>query len=315
MSKQPKRRPANKNRPQARKGRTAVAAKSARKGSDKTGWIVAAVVIVVGASLVFVFAKGTKSSATDPIKGRKDAPASLVKKVTTVSTDVTNKVGAGTVTSLPTKLPGPTLVTKDGKPRIIYQGAEYCPYCATERWGMVNALSRFGTFSKLKITTSAGLTQNGTPEVFPNTATFSFYGSTYKSDYVQFEPVEERTNSYGDLEKPTAEQSDLLGKYDSPPYVDQQSAGAIPFIDFANQYLISGASYDATVLKDNTHAQIAAAMNDPSTAIAKGAIGTANVMTATICSTTNNKPSNVCDQPAIKSIQSQLPTTVTTVPK
>ena len=95
MSKQPGRRPANKNRPQARKGRTAVAAKTARKGTNRTSWIIAIVVIAVGASLVFAFAKGSKSSATDPIKGRKPAPASLVKKVTTIPASVTNQVGAG----------------------------------------------------------------------------------------------------------------------------------------------------------------------------------------------------------------------------
>jgi hypothetical protein len=306
MSKQPGRRPANKNRPQARKGRTAVAAKSARKGTNRTSWIIAGVVIVVGASLVFVFAKGTKSSGTPPIKGRKDAPASLVKKVTTVPTSVTNQVGAGTVTGLPTKLPGPPLVTSDGKPRIVYIGAEYCPYCATERWAMVNALSRFGTFSGLAITTSAAVTQQGSPEVFPNTPTFSFYGATYKSDYIQFESVEQNTNSYGQLETPSAEQSGLLAKYDSPPYTDQAGASAIPFIDFANQYMISGATYDAQVLAGDTHAQVAAAMNDPTTAISKGAIGAANVITATICKTTGNKPTNVCSEPAIQAIEGQL---------
>jgi thiol-disulfide isomerase/thioredoxin len=308
MSKQPGRRPANKNRPQARKGRTAVAAKTARKGTDRTAWIIAVVVIAVGASLVFVFAKGSKTSSSDPIKGRKPAPASLVKKVTTIPASVTNQVGAGTVTGLPTKLPGPPLLTASGKPRIIYMGAEYCPYCATERWAMVNALSRFGTFSNLKITSSAAVTTEGSPEVFPNTPTFSFYGATYKSDYIQFEPVEQQNNSYGQLETPTAEQNDLLNKYDAPPYSD--TAGAIPFIDFANQYVSTGATYDAGVLANNTHAQIADAMNDPTTAIAKGSLGAANVLTATICKTTDNKPANTCNEGAIQAIQSQLPTTV-----
>ena len=96
-------------------------------------------------------------------------------------------------------------------------GAEYCPYCATERWAMVNALSRFGTFSGLKITTSAETTPQGTPEVFPNTPTFSFYGATYKSDYIQFEPVEEQDNSYEharDTDAPS--RRELVTKYDAP---------------------------------------------------------------------------------------------------
>ena len=43
----------------------------------------------------------------------------------------------------------------DGKPGVLYIGAEFCPFCATERWAMVNALGRFGTFSGLKITNSS----------------------------------------------------------------------------------------------------------------------------------------------------------------
>ena len=37
-----------------------------------------------------------------------------------------------------------------GKPEILYIGAEYCPYCATERWPLAVALSRFGTFTGLR---------------------------------------------------------------------------------------------------------------------------------------------------------------------
>ena len=40
----------------------------------------------------------------------------------------------------------------------------------------------------------------------------------------------------------------------------------------------------------------------------KGALGVANVITATICETTGNKPADVCTNPAIQSIQKQLPT-------
>jgi Domain of unknown function (DUF929) len=307
MSKQPGR-PSPKRRPQARKGRTAVAAKSAKKGTDRTAWIIVTLVIVVGGALVFVFASGSnKTTGTPYIKGREPAKASLVKAVTTIPQSTWTKVGAGSVTSLPTKLPGPALVTADGKPRMIYMGAEYCPFCATERWGMVNALSRFGTFSGLKITTSAQVTQSGAPETAPKTPSFSFYGAKYKSDYVQFESVEQEDNSYKPLETPTPEQQGYLTKYDAPPYVDEQSTGAIPFIDFANQYLISGASYDADVLQGKTHDEVGKAMSDTSTDIGKGALGSANVITATICATTGNKPTAVCNDPAIQAIQSQLP--------
>ncbi len=34
-------------------------------------------------------------------------------------------------------------------------GAEYCPFCAAQRWAMVNAFSRFGTFTGLTTTHSS----------------------------------------------------------------------------------------------------------------------------------------------------------------
>jgi hypothetical protein len=305
MSKQATRRPQPKRRPQQRKGRTAMAAKGAKGGNNRMLWITLTVVLVVGAGLIIAIASANKKKQAQGIKDRQSAPAALVAKVTSgVSNDVINAVGAGTTVKNPLTPVTPAVpVLKDGggKPRVVYMGAEYCPYCATERWAMVNALSRFGKFKNLKITTSGAA-----PEAFPNTATFSFYGSTYESPYIVFEPVEEQTNSDQPLETPTQEQSNLLAKYDvAPKYTDR--TGAIPFMDFANQYIISGASYDAGKLSGLEHQQIADAMANSSTDISKGAVGTANQMTAAICkSLTNNKPEAVCSQPAIVQIQKTL---------
>jgi thiol-disulfide isomerase/thioredoxin len=303
MSKQPGRRSAPKRRPQARKGRAVVAAKSAGKRSDRTSWIIAAVVIAVGVALVFAFAGGSHNTGSGAITGDQAAPASLVKAVTGVPQSVLNQVGTGTVTGLPGKLPGP-LLTSGGKPRIVYIGAEYCPYCATERWAMVQAFSRFGTFKNLKITTSSST------DVDANTPTFSFHGATYTSDYIKFESVEEENNKSKPLEQPTAEQAQLAAEFDTAPYTSggSTSGGTIPFIDIANEYIISGATYDVGVLQGQTHAEIGAALSDPTSAISQGAIGAANAMTAAVCKVTGNKPANVCTTSAITAIEAKLPT-------
>ena len=47
------------------------------------------------------------------------------------------------VTGCPAALTGPS-----GSPELFYYGAEYCPYCAAERWSVVIALSRFGTLQQ-----------------------------------------------------------------------------------------------------------------------------------------------------------------------
>jgi Domain of unknown function (DUF929) len=299
MSKQPNRRGAQKRRPQQRKGRTAMAAKGGR--SNRMTWILVGGVVVVGIALIAAFASSDKNSgASDYVKGEEPAPTALVSKVTGVSDDVINEVGPGSITSVPKKLPGPTLETGDGKPRVIYIGSDFCPYCATERWAMVNALSRFGTFEGLKITNSAKNTREGSPEVYPGTGTFSFNGATYTSDYLAFEPTEQVSNTYETLGTPTAEQQALFERYNS-------DGGGIPFIDFANEYMISGASYKPEVLQGKTREEIAAELSNASSDVTQGVVGTANVMTATICTLTDNQPANVCKNATIQTIQSQLP--------
>jgi len=192
-------------------------------------------------------------------------------------------------------------LTSGGKPEILYIGAEYCPYCATERWSMAVALSRFGTFTGLH-----GI-HSSSSDSYASTPTLTFYKSTYTSKYLTFTPVETQTEKQGvALQKTTAAQNALLTKYDGPPYVSQANAGAIPFIDFGGKYFIHGAQYNPQILSGQSWAQVAAALQDPSSAIAKGADGSANMITATICKTTNNQPSSVCTSPTIKTIEGQL---------
>ncbi len=195
---------------------------------------------------------------------------------------------------------GAEAITAGGKPRILYVGAEYCPFCAAERWSMAAALSRFGTFTNL------GTTASSATDTDANTATLSFHGSTFSSDKIAFTAYETTTNqqqsdgSYPPLDKvPSADQA-LLDKYDAPPYVDASSKGSIPFVDIGGKYLISGASYDPAVLAGKTHEQIADAMLDPSSAIAKAVLGTANVITAAICQLTGDTPSAVCSSPGVR---------------
>ena len=42
-----------------------------------------------------------------------------------------------------------TPLTDAGKPEVFYLGAEFCPYCAAERWPVVLALLQFGSFTGL----------------------------------------------------------------------------------------------------------------------------------------------------------------------
>ncbi|MDQ6839848.1 MAG: DUF929 domain-containing protein [Actinomycetota bacterium] len=204
--------------------------------------------------------------------------------------------GSGSVTA-PINFAGPPM-TANGKPSILYIGAEYCPYCAAERWPMVMALAKFGTFTNLGVTTSSSSDAN------PNTPTFSFHGSMYSSQYVNFTGVEEQDRTGGTLDKLTPAQDAVVKKYDFPPYVSSQ--GSIPFVIFGGKYLISGASYDASplanlsvgraadILSGNTDA--AAASTSKLAAVSLDTKATAAHIVGIVCSLTNNQPANVCSQ-------------------
>jgi hypothetical protein len=267
------------------------------------GSILGVVAIVVG----FIVFKTTQSPASTNSASATSAtgtalPASVIKDITSVPASTLTSVGTGTADPKSVSLVSSAKpLTSGGKPQVMYIGAEYCPYCATERWSMAVALSRFGTFSGLH-----GIHSSST-DVYPSTPTLTFYKSTYSSKYLTFTPVETQTEKQGTtLQKTTAAQNALLTKYDSPPYVAQANAGAIPFIDFGGKYFIHGAQYNPQILAGQTWAQVAAALKDPNSAIAKGADGAANMITATICKTTNNQPSSVCTSPTIKTIEGQI---------
>jgi hypothetical protein len=194
----------------------------------------------------------------------------------------------------------------EGKPEVLSIGAEFCPYCAAERWALAVALSRFGTFQNVGLTTSAA------DDVFPSTPTLTFYGSSFTSDVLSFVSVETETNArtgpgqgYAPLERMTLEQSRLIQTYDVAPYTPYP--GSIPFVLIGNKYVISGATYSPEVLQGSTWQQIADALSDPPSPIAQQVLGAANVITAAICELTGSQPADVCDSPGVRAGAAALP--------
>jgi len=250
-------------------------------------------VIAVFAALVI--AKSLQSSPK-PAKKSGGAPAAVVKNATTVPASAYDTIayqsGVGGLAHI-----GGTPLTQNGKPLIVYVGADYCPYCAAERWPLVAALSRFGTFSNL------GATHSATGDVYPDTATFSFHGATYTSKYLSFDSVElygnrPVGNTYPRLEKPTALESSLASKYDPK--------GTIPFIYLGN-WIQTSASYNPQVLAGMSMVEISQAMRNPQVVQSQAILGSANEFTAAICKLTNGQPANVCTSKGVAAAAKHLP--------
>lgn len=290
---------AARTRQQSARARIAAERAAARRAQVRnrmliTGGSILVVIAIVVTFVVIKTGRSTPGAAAGSPAGTV-LPASVSRQVTSVPASALNAVGGGSVTSYnpaPVKAVSGAPLTRSGKPEMLYIGAEFCPYCAELRWSMAVALSRFGAFS----TPLRGIHSSST-DVDPSTATLTFYKAGYSSKYLAFTPVENEKVDRSPLQATTPQQQAIWDKYDANSY---------PFIDFGNKYTVTAPLYDPQVLQGKTWAQIAAALHDPSSPIAQGAIGAANYMTAAICKMTGNQPASACAAPAISALQAKL---------
>lgn len=141
--------------------------------------------------------------------------------------------------------PSAQLLIQNGKIVVVYVGAEWCPYCAAEKWALVDALSNFGTWSNLQSTYTAP--ESIEPQL-PNIPTFTFVNASYHSDYVIFMPVELQDRYGKPLQEMNQIQRELINKYD--PQI------SIPFISIGGVYYRIGSNVNPTLLKGLTFEQV-----------------------------------------------------------
>jgi len=282
---------AERNRTQSARERIAAQQRQAKEAERRRRLIAISgiTLVVLAVVAIILISQLNKKSQSGGSNGA--LPASVQSNLS-VPGSVLAAVGIGSSSTSAIKpVTGPPL-TSGGKPEMLYIGAEWCPYCAAERWAMAVALSRFGTFSPLK-----GIHSSAT-DVYPNTATLTFYNSTYTSKYLVFTPVENQDVNKNTLVTPTSAQQALWTKY-SPP------GNAYPFINIGSRF-IAGVTYIPQVLQGLSWTQIAADLHKPSTAVAQGADGSANLFTAAICKITNNQPANVCTTAPVSTLEGQI---------
>ncbi|MEO3936625.1 DUF929 family protein [Dermatophilaceae bacterium Soc4.6] len=244
----------------------------------------AVVVLVIGA-VVFAALKAPKGAVTSA-KTSGTISDTLAKALSSVPATAFDTVGLGTAQGNVIKAKTGDVALKDGKPRIVYVGAEFCPYCASERWALVTALSRFGTFTGLDYAVSSA---NDTPA---NVPTLSFKDAKYTSDYLTFESYEVSDRDQKPLQK-LPDDVAALQKADDPQ-------GSIPYIFYAGKAFQSGSAYDGSVLADSPQDTIGTQVGDPTTAISKGVLGAANLSSAKLCALTGDKPAAVCTSAGVK---------------
>jgi hypothetical protein len=253
-------------------------------------WLSLGAVALVVVLFIVLATRNGQSNAGQPV------PANVLHAVTNVSPSVSARVGTGGLSAPFKATPANTApLTSGGKPELFYAGGEYCPFCAAERWSMIVALSRFGTFSNLHLITSS---EGSIP-------TFTFYQSSYTSPYLVFTPKETLDQNQNPLESLNAQQQALLSTFDKAPYTNVDNS--IPFLDIGGRYIQVGSGYDPSIIQSGTWSSIASALSNPTTPEAQNIVGNANYLTAALCKLTNNQPANACSAAPIPSIEQKLP--------
>jgi thiol-disulfide isomerase/thioredoxin len=273
----------------ARKGATRAPVRKPVAGTPS--WVMPAAVVAGLAVLVAAFLVIRWYTTPLPPKApSQDTTAQVISIITSLPSSEFDTVGQGTANNLVKPISGSTLTGASGRPEVVYIGAEYCPYCAAQRWPLIIALSRFGTFSGLQTTTSSST------DVYPNTITFTFRSATYTSQYIDFHSVETLDRDQNKLQTPSSTDQQLIDRY----------GGTIPFLDFGNHYASTGAYYLPDIISGMSWLALADTLKQPDSAQARAIIGSANLMTAAICKMNGDQPASACSSATIQNLEKNL---------
>jgi Domain of unknown function (DUF929) len=258
------------------------------------GLIIVAIILL--AALVVV-RDNSGPSTTSTVETFNPAPSSLLSTLSSVPASAYDAVGV-TSPANPVTPPLPTgagsspawmATVNDGPPEpvVFFYGAEFAPYAAVQRWPLILALSRFGTFNQL------GLMQSSSTTAFANLSTFTLWQVSYSSKYVILESVERYGSlnptgaRYLGLEKPTRRQSAAIDSYATTP-------DTFALLDVANRWVLNGAAFAPGVLAGLSQDQIAGYLTTPATPLTQAMLTAANEISAAICSVDGGKPNAVC---------------------
>ena len=257
------------------------------------------VVLVVVLLVVLLLPPG---NGLQPVSSPTKVPASVLSAVTDPGLHAFATVGEGGQEGELSRLTGTKPLTDSaGKTEVIYVGGEFCPYCAGERWSMIMALSRFGTFTGLKEMSSSST------DTDPSTSTFTFVDNTYTSQTVDFMPVEEEDQNQNPLQTPSASVEQIFTTYDQQPYSDSPAGEpGFPFLDIGGDYVLYQTSFDPVMLQGLSWKQIATDLGNLKSPVTLAIVGNANFLSAAICLADSNQPSSVCASSTIQGIETVL---------
>ena len=186
-----------------------------------------------------------------------------------------------------------SLKRQGGKSLVFFMGAGFCPFCAAERWAIVNALSNFGRWEGLVDDKSAGQ-----DEKYLNVPTVSFARATYTSDLVEFVGRETADRNFEPLQELGEKDYEILDTF-NPDQI-------IPFLLIDGQFMQVGAGYSPQLLEGMDNAKVKKELADPNSVVGKAMQAEIDNITALICKSVGGKGGAACGSENVKSLVSKI---------
>jgi thiol-disulfide isomerase/thioredoxin len=187
-------------------------------------------------------------------------------------------------------------MVEGGKPVVFFMGAEWCPFCASERWALVKATSRFGKWSGL-----GELLSRSGQDYFPPLPTWDLTHASFASDHIGVRHVEVATVDGDDLQKPDSFEEKLVDEYDG--------RGSIPFLYVAGpggRYTVELA-FSPGLLEGKTFGELRKDVaTDAPTEAVEAIDAQTDAITALICKLDGRQPASVCAKGSIPALEAEI---------
>jgi thiol-disulfide isomerase/thioredoxin len=179
-----------------------------------------------------------------------------------------------------------------GKTLVFFMGAGFCPFCASERWAIVSALTNFGSWEGLVETASADH-----DEKYLNIPTLNFAAAKYTSEYVEFVGRETADRNFEPLQELDERDYEILDTF-NPDQI-------IPFLLIDGQFMQVGSGYSPQLLEGMNHAKVKEEVQNPASTVGRAIKLEADNITALICKSIGDK-ADPCNIEAVKSLADKI---------
>ncbi|HZT95790.1 MAG TPA: DUF929 family protein [Chloroflexota bacterium] len=181
-------------------------------------------------------------------------------------------------------------ITQGHRAVFVYIGAQYSPYSAAEQWAVVKALSYFGRFVNLAITSSPAGSAG-----FGEIPTFDLYRVRYLSGFVDLENRQVANRLAAPLQHLNRVQLAWFNSFDP--------TASVPMV-YVDGYVMTGAGYSPGLLQNRRFDVVQQALLDSGrVSYARAVEGESNLLAALVCAGDGGRPSRVCRSPVIHRIR------------